>query len=340
MAGYILYSSPDEEKNKEVKLLEAQAKVQEQSLQEEYCKLGKEYFEQYEAIAPEEFTERFGAIKECKEIIQQCKDRILFLKKVKLCPYCKNEIPEDSAFCIMCGKKVSETQPQKIENTVTCKFCGTVLPAGSKFCGYCSHSLEEEPTVVKLTAPELEAEAPKEKSVKLDLGKEVLAEKLIPSEPEENISFEETTHESEDEDDVYIEDESEQQNEFYFEEDLSDDEPQEKDRNESFDEEDRYPANTDWMNSSRRNHFELEEEPDEQEEETSFSIDDDRYNEQEDRYNEQKDRELYATTAANAPEEAVRICPACQKRNNAASMYCTRCGLKLVGGITNDMSKL
>lgn len=45
MAGYILYSTPNEEKDKEIKELELQEKREVYGLNEEYRKLGEAYFE-------------------------------------------------------------------------------------------------------------------------------------------------------------------------------------------------------------------------------------------------------------------------------------------------------
>ena len=161
MAGYILYSSPDEEKNEELEVLEEQIKEEEDGLREEYRKLGEAYFEKNKTdlYVPTEFSELFDAIKERESALKQYKERIMSLKKVKICPYCNSEIPQESVFCIMCGKKVQETKQQNLENTVTCKYCGTVLPAGSKFCGYCAHSLSdsidlEEDTAIENTENE------------------------------------------------------------------------------------------------------------------------------------------------------------------------------------------
>lgn len=156
MAGYILYSSPDEEKNEELEVLEEQIKEEEDGLREEYRKLGEAYFEKNKTdlYVPTEFSELFDAIKEREAALKQYKERIMSLKKVKICPYCNSEIPQESVFCIMCGKKVQETKQQKLENTVTCKYCGTVLPAGSKFCGYCAHSLSDSIDLAEDTAME------------------------------------------------------------------------------------------------------------------------------------------------------------------------------------------
>ena len=213
MAGYILYATPDEEKDRKIAELEAQAKKEEDDLEEEYSRLGEAYFEQNRLCSnvPAEFRELFDAIKEKKVAIKQCKEKIMTLKKVKVCPYCNSEIPEESVFCIMCGKKVQRIQLQKVENTVTCTFCGTVLPAGSKFCGYCAHSLVGETVEENTLLENINAVGVEDKYKSEEYESEEYADEESESEEyeseeyadEESESEEYKTDEAEDEEDLY-----------------------------------------------------------------------------------------------------------------------------------------
>jgi class 3 adenylate cyclase len=47
------------------------------------------------------------------------------------CPNCLRENPEESKFCLECGKKLE----------LICPNCGKALPIGAKFCNECGHSL-------------------------------------------------------------------------------------------------------------------------------------------------------------------------------------------------------
>jgi len=55
--------------------------------------------------------------------------------KYKTCPYCKFKNPENSIFCVKCGKKL-----EKKEN-IKCNTCGTVNPKTAKFCIKCGNDL-------------------------------------------------------------------------------------------------------------------------------------------------------------------------------------------------------
>ena len=50
-------------------------------------------------------------------------------------PKCQFENPEDSNFCLECGKKLEQKCPQ----------CEKALPVGAKFCNGCGHKLTATP---------------------------------------------------------------------------------------------------------------------------------------------------------------------------------------------------
>src|SRR5919112_3303192 len=63
------------------------------------------------------------------------------------CPGCKNDIPENSRFCIACGAPLSSA----------CSSCGSFNPARATFCAQCGHKLRESGLT---TAASLLASAP------------------------------------------------------------------------------------------------------------------------------------------------------------------------------------
>jgi cobalamin biosynthesis protein CobT len=299
MAGYILYSTPNEEKDKEIKELELQEKKEVYGLNEEYRKLGEAYFEKNKLCqdVPEEFNAYFDAIKAKKAAIKQCREKVMAFKKVKMCPYCNSEIPQESIFCIMCGKKVQEIQPQKMENTVTCKYCGTVLPAGSKFCGCCARSLVGEVAEKNTLLKDINAVDTEDENAYADKSEAEM--EIFESDTSENI--ESMTGDFSDEEYANQECQSE---EYADEECESQEYTDEKEyKSEEYADEE----------------CESQEYTDEEEQESEEYTDEETEDEE----------DLYATVAANTGWNAVKICPRCNKKMDRFSKFCTGCGMRL-----------
>ena len=308
MAGYILYSSPDEEKKEEVKVLEEQIKEEENDLLEEYRKLGEAYFEQNKLLlnVPSEFCELFDAIKEHKAAIEQYKKKTMLLKKTKICPYCNSEIPQESVFCIMCGKKVQEIQPQKMENTVTCKYCGTVLPAGSKFCGYCAHSLVDEEEAVTTNELLEDTETPANAA-----NEEAAENKSYESDGLERTRTSQNTYSQLDRSQNLSE--------------LDDD----KDTTEYDDTTDTYDSNDKYDTTDTYDTYDNTDTYDSNDNDDKYNDNDDNDNNDYDDQESEEEDDLYATTAANTGWNAIKICPRCHKKLDRSSKFCTGCGARL-----------
>ncbi|MGV8118539.1 MAG: PrsW family glutamic-type intramembrane protease [Candidatus Xenobiia bacterium LiM19] len=58
-----------------------------------------------------------------------------------LCPHCSFSMPEESTFCMKCGGKVREGEPEA--HTPFCLQCGTTSLAGSIFCMKCGSRLAD-----------------------------------------------------------------------------------------------------------------------------------------------------------------------------------------------------
>ncbi len=56
-------------------------------------------------------------------------------KQMAICLNCKRTVPDTSAFCLYCGKKM--------EKLINCPHCNQLIKAGSAFCAYCGESVEE-----------------------------------------------------------------------------------------------------------------------------------------------------------------------------------------------------
>jgi Predicted nucleic acid-binding protein, consists of a PIN domain and a Zn-ribbon module len=54
-----------------------------------------------------------------------------------ICPECKSEIPSDSDFCYICGRKVKLSDPSYNSHSNVCISCGNELSGTELFCGKC-----------------------------------------------------------------------------------------------------------------------------------------------------------------------------------------------------------
>ncbi|SHJ84482.1 Double zinc ribbon [Anaerocolumna jejuensis DSM 15929] len=66
-----------------------------------------------------------------------------------ICPYCSKDIPDDSRFCVNCGKKLTETY----SNSCRCTSCGSQIRADDKFCVNCGSPVSS--TAVKSSDTDL-----------------------------------------------------------------------------------------------------------------------------------------------------------------------------------------
>lgn len=63
------------------------------------------------------------------------------------CSICKNEIPDDSQFCICCGSKIKQESFIRAESNEIIQFCtncGSKLKPGAKFCVKCGKKFNNE----------------------------------------------------------------------------------------------------------------------------------------------------------------------------------------------------
>ena len=77
---------------------------------------------------------------------------------MKNCPKCKNEILEDSMFCLYCGTEVY------VEKQNICKNCGAEYTDDSLFCPFCGSAVENNESVTNITGTTFVQEKEKKKS--------------------------------------------------------------------------------------------------------------------------------------------------------------------------------
>lgn len=61
-----------------------------------------------------------------------------------ICPYCNEEILNDSVFCSLCGKRLEPSSAEIVpSDTVKCPNCGNLNPQDSNYCSNCRTPLSQ-----------------------------------------------------------------------------------------------------------------------------------------------------------------------------------------------------
>lgn len=148
-------NSQNNEVNKGISLAMSQTDNNYQSaretVKEEICSLGKQYFEANKDNTDSEFYNQISIIKECIE-----KEKLWYQYRLSLegklqCDSCKAIITADSAFCNKCGASIKPqdftligipaNQQGYIPSLGVCPSCGSSLVPGAAFCEKCGHKL-------------------------------------------------------------------------------------------------------------------------------------------------------------------------------------------------------
>lgn len=131
------------------------SKIQEQK-KKAFEELGSLVYEMLvnDNLEVDKLREKTGIIKELDkqikekeqeliEVQSKAQQEIEGLKSTRKCE-CGAIIPEDSKFCVKCGKKIEMQEvvqsEQKTETIQRCE-CGAIIPQGAKFCVKCGKSL-------------------------------------------------------------------------------------------------------------------------------------------------------------------------------------------------------
>lgn len=99
----------------EVTKLNRSISVDEEKISKLYAEIGKVFYLNYkngDDSTGDDLTELCDQISGLNKEIENFKDKILELKKIRVCPNCKTEVGPDIFFCPKCGTKLETNQPE------------------------------------------------------------------------------------------------------------------------------------------------------------------------------------------------------------------------------------
>jgi len=145
---------------------------EEDKLKSIYTELGKAAFEEFEkgTLTNENLISFYNQAADCKKTINELKEKINELKKIKYCVNCGAKIDISTAFCPKCGAKneiinleeketeTEDNQNTNTENTYeedkkecpdnnaapykTCPNCGMIVTEDAEYCSNCNTKLK------------------------------------------------------------------------------------------------------------------------------------------------------------------------------------------------------
>ncbi|WP_394918418.1 zinc ribbon domain-containing protein [uncultured Robinsoniella sp.] len=93
-----------------------------------------------------EVQELIKGIAECKQHIEETKEKINQLKNISICPECGTEVERGKSFCGKCGKPmptiVDILSVDEAPHVRKCSECGTELAENAAFCTSCGNKIE------------------------------------------------------------------------------------------------------------------------------------------------------------------------------------------------------
>lgn len=119
--------------------------TEENKIEKAYIGIGKivyDGFKKGEDVS-QDLKEHCEKIKSCEENIDEIRQKIFELKKVKICTSCNAELDIEVAFCSKCGAKQEKPQPVAEEPIkLVCDTCGNENDLGAEFCTKCGKKIE------------------------------------------------------------------------------------------------------------------------------------------------------------------------------------------------------
>lgn len=130
----------------EVNKLNSNINSEEDKIKELFLQIGESVYKKYcsNNEKDENYIDIFEQIKAHEDNIINLRMRVSEIKKVKVCPQCKNEVDLSITFCPKCGAKQEmekKSDELDIKSSLLCPSCGAELQPGTAFCGSCGQKL-------------------------------------------------------------------------------------------------------------------------------------------------------------------------------------------------------
>ncbi len=112
-----------------------------------YAELGEEYYKLHCNDRVSEFADRIKTISALIKKNSDCRESILELKGLVLCPYCGAEFENGEAKCPECGKAVPRTANKIGDGAgerLICSVCGYQMRPESNFCIMCGTPVKKD----------------------------------------------------------------------------------------------------------------------------------------------------------------------------------------------------
>lgn len=124
------------------------------AIQEQYAKLGEQYYALHGGAPEEALAEICAAVAKAQEEMETIRLELQRIKQLKVCPACGAENPSDASFCSKCSAQLPELPPRPTEPGARfCFSCGAKVAATAQFCTKCGTKLPplEAPAVGEST---------------------------------------------------------------------------------------------------------------------------------------------------------------------------------------------
>ena len=104
--------------------------------------IGEQFVRLHSEDYPPDFAELMTLAKESKNRADGYRSQINSVRKVRLCPNCGAEVPQEFAFCNYCGTRLPQVDTPVPSGFVRCTGCHALIPETMDFCNFCGQEQE------------------------------------------------------------------------------------------------------------------------------------------------------------------------------------------------------